>query len=216
VLDPAIVAGTVVMQALERAGIRIGGGLKREAVPERSLLVLSHSSKPLREVLKGLGKYSNNFIAEQLVKVLGAERWGAPGSQKNGLAVLSDYLAGLGIPLGGFVLDNGSGLSKLTRLSSSQIIRVLLDLYGAPLREEFISILSIAGVDGTMHSKMRHPPLREKVFAKTGTLNGVQTLSGFYLNGEKKLAFSILLNELPISQNHASRVIETILKLVDS
>lgn len=217
VLDPAIFTGTVLMEALEREGIRIGGGLKREAVPGRSLLILSHSSKPLREVLKGLGKYSNNFIAEQLVKVLGAARWGAPGSQKKGLSVLSDYLAGLGIPRERFVLDNGSGLSKLTRLSSSQIVRVLLDLYGAPFREEFISTLSIAGVDGTMHSKMRHPSLREKVFAKTGTLNGVQTLSGFYLNGEKKIAFSILLNELSISQNQASRVIETILSLsVDS
>jgi D-alanyl-D-alanine carboxypeptidase/D-alanyl-D-alanine-endopeptidase (penicillin-binding protein 4) len=214
ILDPATYTGTVVMEALEKSGVSLQGGLKREAVPRRALLILSHSSRPLREILKGLGKFSNNFIAEQLLKTLSAARYGPPGSTSKGLEVLREYLTSLGIPRESFTLDNGSGLSKLTRLSSSQLIRILLDLYVSPWRDEAISSLSIAGVDGTLGSRMRGSSLAGKIFAKTGTLNGVTALSGFVIDGGRQIAFSFLFNDMNSSQEKVTRAEEAILKTV--
>lgn len=214
ILDPATYTGTVLMEALENRGVRIAGGLRREAVPARGLLILSHSSPPLREILKGLGKFSNNFIAEQLVKTLAAVRHGPPGSTPKGLEILKNYLVSLGILPSSFTLDNGSGLSKLTRLSSGQLVRVLLDLYKSPAREALISSLSVAGVDGTMKSKMRKSPLRGKVFGKTGTLNGVSALSGYLMDEKKQAAFSFLWNDFPFSTEKVIRTEQAILEAV--
>lgn len=214
ILDPATYTGTVLLEALERKGIVVPQTLKREAVPSRALLILSHSSPPLRQILKGLGKFSNNYTAEQLLKTVGAIHYGPPGSTSNGLEVLRDYLASLGIRRETFTLDNGSGLSKLNRLSSAQFIRILLDLYHSPWREEMISSLSVAGVDGTMGSKMKRSSLAGKVFAKTGTLNGVSTLSGFVFDRGKKIAFSFLFNDFSPSLEKITRVEEEILQTV--
>jgi D-alanyl-D-alanine carboxypeptidase/D-alanyl-D-alanine-endopeptidase (penicillin-binding protein 4) len=214
ILDPATYTGTVILETLEKEGVEIPASLKREAVPRNALLILTHSSPPLREILKGLGKFSNNFIAEQLLKTLGAARLGPPGSSAKGLEVLRSYLDSLGIRRDSFVLDNGSGLSKLTRLSAAQLIRVLKDLYDSPWRQEVISSLSVAGVDGTMGTKMKNSRLTGKVFAKTGTLNGVTALSGYAADGRREVAFSFLFNDFSVSLEKVARVEEAILKTV--
>lgn len=214
ILDPATYTGTVVMEALQKKGVSFLGGVKREAVPPTALLILSHSSPPLREILKGLGKFSNNFIAEELVKTIGAVRYGPPGSTRQGLGILKDYLTALGFSPSSFVLDNGSGLSRLTRLSASQLTRVLLDLYDSPFRNDVISSLSVAGVDGTLRAKMRRSPLAGKVFAKTGTLNGVSALSGYAMDGKENVAFSFLFNDFGVSQERVTNACERILEAV--
>lgn len=212
--DPALHTGGVILQALEREGVGVPRILRREVVPHRALVLLTHSSPPLREILRGLGKHSNNFIAEQLLKTVGAVRYGPPGSTAKGLKVLREYLASLGILQEDFVLDNGSGLSRLNRLSASQIVRVLQDLYQQNFREDVISCLSVGGRDGTMRRKMRRSRLAGRVFAKTGSLNGVRALSGYLIDGEKKAAFSFLFNDVKVPEHQVTRVETTILELV--
>ncbi len=213
ILDPATYTGTVVMEALERSGVKLRGSLRREAVPGRALKIFSHTSPPLRVILKGMGKFSNNFIAEQLVKSLGALHFGPPGSTEKGLKVLRNYLASLGIPTHEFTLENGSGLSKSTRLSSAQLIQVLRDIYAQPWSDDLISSLSIAGLDGTLRTRMQRSILRGKVLAKTGTLNGVSALSGYVTEGRRPFAFSFVFNDFPLSLNGLSRIEEQILEM---
>lgn len=213
VLDPASYTGTVIMQSLAKNGVVFSrnGGLKRQSVPSNAMLLFCHNSPPVREILKGMGKFSNNFIAEQMLKSVGAVRFGPPGSTEKGRRVLNDYMISLHIPPSSFVLDNGSGLSKLTRLSSAQLVQILVDLYKSPWRQEAISSLSVGGVDGTLRHRFRRSALKGKVFAKTGTLNGVSSLSGYLGN---KVAFSFVFNDLKVSLPKLRKAEEKILEEV--
>ncbi len=214
ILDPANYTGTAIIEALQKKGIVIEGNMKRAPVPSRAALLLVHNSPPLREVLKGLGKYSNNFMAEQLLKTLGAIHYGVPGSMDKGIKALHEYMASLGIPAEEYTIANGSGLSKLSRLSSRHLVKVLLDMYHSPRRDDLISSLSIAGIDGTIGSKMRRSPLAGKVFAKTGTLNGVKSLSGYLIDGRQEVAFSFLFNDFKVPVSRVARAEEAILRAV--
>lgn len=212
--DPAVYTGTVIMEALQSHGIQIQGGLKREAVPERALLLFSHTSKPLREALKSLGKFSNNFTAEQLVKAVAAKRFGPPGSIPKGLKVLREYLESLGISRHDFVIDNGSGLTRLSRVSASDFTRLLYDLYASPWRNDVIASLSIAGVDGTLAHKFKGGKVTGRMYAKTGTLNDVKALSGYLFLPKARIAFSFLFNDFNASMDNIARAEEEILEAV--
>jgi D-alanyl-D-alanine carboxypeptidase/D-alanyl-D-alanine-endopeptidase (penicillin-binding protein 4) len=214
--DPAVYTGTVILEALQRHGIAIKGGLRREAVPENALLLFSHSSKPLREILKSLGKFSNNFTAEQLVKTIAAKHFGPPGSIPKGLKVLREYLESLGVSKKDFVLDNGSGLTRLSRVSASDFIRLLHDIYVSPWRDDFIAALSVGGVDGTLARKFKGGRVTGKMHAKTGTLNDVKALSGYVFDRKARIAFSFLFNDFgeAVPMDNIARAEEEILETV--
>lgn len=216
--DPAIYTGTVILEALERHGITVKGALRREAVPASALLLFTHSSKPLRVILKSLGKFSNNFTAEQLVKAMAAKRFGPPGSIPMGLKVLRDYVESLGVPGGipgnGVILDNGSGLTRLSSVAADDFIRLLYDLYVSPWRDDFIASLAIGGVDGTLARKFKGGRLTGKMYAKTGTLNDVKALSGYVFDDKARLAFSFLFNEFDAPMDNIARAQEEILETI--
>lgn len=212
--DPALYTGSMVLEALRRSGVKISGKVRREAVPERARLVLTHRSPPLKEVLRALGKFSNNFTAEQIIKTISAERLGPPGSTRKGLDLLRGYLVSLGIGPKDFVLDNGSGLTLLSQMSASQFVRILSDLYASPWRNDLIATLSIAGVDGTMAKKLTGARLKGHVFAKTGTLNNVSALSGYVFDPKCRLAFSFIFNDHNSALENIARVEEEIIEAV--
>lgn len=212
--SPSLYTGTVIMRGLQEGGILLDKGLLRGNVPARATLIGTYHSLPLREILKGLGKHSNNFMAEQVLKTIGAVREGIPGSTEKGIRVLNQYMVSLGIPENEFMLDNGSGLSMRTRLSADHLVKLLMDIYHSSERDELISTLSIAGVDGTMKRKMKNSALTGKVFVKTGTLNGVRALSGYLLDGGKKYAFSFIFNDFSVPVRKIVRAEEDILRAV--
>lgn len=215
--NPAIGTGSALLRTLKRRGIFAPKVPVRGTVPDHARLLLTHHSPPLRIILKGLGKQSNNFMAEQLLKTIGAVDAGPPGSISKGRMVLKRYLTSLGLSERGFALDNGSGLSRLTRLSSSQLIRVLLDQYHQNFRDDLIQSLSQVGRDGTMRHKMRRSRLAGRVFAKTGSLNGVRALSGYLIEGphlQGQAAFSFLLNDVSLPPGRIIRAEAKILELV--
>lgn len=212
--DPAIYTGTVILEALQRQGITVRGALRREAVPHDGLLLFSHSSKPLSEILKSLGKFSNNFTAEQLVKSVAAKKFGPPGSLPKGLKAMRDYIESLGVPRKSFVLDNGSGLTRLSSVSADDFIRLLYDIYVSPWRDDFIASLSIGGVDGTLARKFKGGKVTGKMHAKTGTLNEVKALSGYLFDDRARLAFSFLFNDFGVPMDNIARAEEEILETV--
>lgn len=211
VLDPATFTGTVFLEELERRGIDVPQMLHRQAVPPGAIHVLSHASPPLRKILESLGKHSNNFAAEQLFKTLGAVGLGPPGSQQKGRQVVESFLGSLGVPEGRYYVENGSGLSKLSHLSASQLVRVLLHLYRSPVRDDLISSLSRGGVDGTMKKRCRGI-LRGRVAAKTGTLHRVNAVAGYLFGQNETVAFAMLMNDFSVSHREAVRVQDLILE----
>jgi len=194
--DPARYAGSVLKDFLAQRGVVINGAVRKGPVPSGSRGIVRWQSKPLREIVRDMNKFSNNFIAEQLIKHLGSVKKGTPGTTAKGVEVLDDYLSSLGVERGTYTLENGSGLSAVSRISARQLLKVLLAVYGNPrIRMDFIDSLSVLGVDGTMHRWRSSPNLRGTLRAKTGSLDNVITLAGYVpMSNGRTGTFVILAN----------------------
>lgn len=181
---------------LKQNGCRIVGGIYRGPKPNESSLILDHASKPLSEIVKDMNKFSNNFIAEQLVKTLGSRFYAIPGSTQKGVEILKKYLADLGIRQSEYSLVNGSGLTYENRMSAEVLVKVIQDMYlSQKLWPYFEESLSVAGIDGTLRRRHKRDALCEKLRAKTGTLDNVKTIAGTIPVGEDEIvAFAVLLN----------------------
>lgn len=160
-------------------------------------LLATFSSKPLSQMVWDMNKFSNNFIAEQLVKYLGAKTFGPPGTTAKGVQILKQCLKEIDPESFDLTLVNGSGFSYDNQVTAKALVKVLTAGYhDFSLRPELISSLSIAGLDGTMKSRKSPNELIGILRAKTGSLNGTSSLAGFIPNQEGELiAFGFLLNQ---------------------
>ncbi len=206
--DPTAYFTAAFASQLRSQGIAVGGSFVDGEVPEGSLELLSLKSPPLAAILMDMNKYSSNFIAEQVLKTMGAEVTGEQGSTAGGLAVLEDYLVSLGIPREEFKLVNGSGLTRTARLRPTHLTAVLADMAGDPrVGHEFMASLAIGGRDGTLWARFTEDDEVDRVRGKTGTLDGVHCLAGTVEAADGELyAFAYLVNELPGSIARARKV----------
>ncbi|MHB8418463.1 MAG: D-alanyl-D-alanine carboxypeptidase/D-alanyl-D-alanine endopeptidase [Myxococcales bacterium] len=205
--DPTRYTGETFKQLLAQRGIKVSGRIRRGTVPPGARLFYASESDSLDVVLKRLNKHSSNFVAEMLVKTLGAELRGAPGGWANGIDAIEDFLAQeIGIPRGSYVMRNGSGLNDVNRFSADQVVRVLAYMDAHPsLSPEYLSSLPIAGKDGTIRFRMEDTPAVGRVRAKTGTLEDVSALSGYAESlGGLRYAFALLVNDYPSSLRQAT------------
>ncbi|MFK7929651.1 MAG: D-alanyl-D-alanine carboxypeptidase/D-alanyl-D-alanine-endopeptidase [Myxococcota bacterium] len=193
-------------------GITVSGKHIRGETPVSASLISQHRSVPLTAVLMDMNKYSNNFMAEQVLKTLGAEAGGAPGTVDKGLAAVGDYLTEIGVPKESFTLHNGSGLSREARLTPGALTSVMVDMANDDkVGNEFKSSLSIAGGDGTLWRRMAEEPGR--VRGKTGTIDGVHCLTGYVTARDGELyAFSFLVNDLRGGSSPAKRLHDRFLR----
>lgn len=183
---------------MKAAGIKVKGKHRPGATPAGATLVLQHKSEPLADIVAEMNKHSNNFMAEQILRAVGAEVKGLPGTTEKGIDVVSGYLQALGVGQGDFHLVNGSGLSRETKLRPSQLNAVLVDMYRDPrVGPEFVHSLSVGGRDGTLGWRFRQDGMEGRVRGKTGTLDGVACLAGYVraLDGET-YAFTFFVNDL--------------------
>ena len=181
---------------LAQAGVEFSGGLRPGEAPKDARELFIHTSKPLSLIVRDMGKYSNNFVAEQLVKTLGAETAGAPGTTATGCKALTAHIATTGVDTTGIRIKDGSGFSRENRLTTRAIAAVIR----AAANEfatfpEFLASLSVSGTDGTLSDRMGYGGLEGVIRAKTGLLDGVTAISGIMeaVSGER-LVFSIITN----------------------
>ena len=195
--DPSFYYGQTLKMLLKARGIRVSGRVKRGSAPESAVLIQSYDSPELAEVVRDMNKVSSNFIAEMLVKTLGAELKGTPGTWPKGLEVAEDLLAELGIPRGTYVLRNGSGLNDTNRFTARQFATLLQGVWKRfPVASEYVSSLGIAARDGTMRLRMEGTDAAGRLRAKTGTLERVTALSGYVQSlGGERFVFSVLVND---------------------
>ncbi|MFP2897523.1 D-alanyl-D-alanine carboxypeptidase/D-alanyl-D-alanine-endopeptidase [Corallococcus sp. 4LFB] len=196
--NPPMYFGGSLKQLLVSRGVRVRGKVKQGLTPSRAKVVHVSQSDTFDIVLKRLNKLSSNFVAEMLLKTLGAELRGAPGSFTKGIDVVEEFLArDVGIPRGTYVMKNGSGLNDANRFSTAQVDRLLRHMYERfPLAPEYLSSLGIAGKDGTLKYRFDGTDAVGRLRAKTGTLEGVSALSGYVQSaGGEKFSFSIIVND---------------------
>lgn len=192
--DPALFVGDVWKQQLLAQGIGLNpGAAVKKVVLQSGVPFYTHLSKPLGEVIVELNKESDNFYAEMLFKTLGAAQKGA-GSFAAGSEAAADVMKRAGIESGYRQVD-GSGLSRFNLISPEQMVRLLAFVHEQSYSVQLEKSLPVAGVDGTLKSRMYGTAAEKKLIAKTGSMSGVNSLSGYVTaqNGHK-LAFSILIN----------------------
>jgi D-alanyl-D-alanine carboxypeptidase/D-alanyl-D-alanine-endopeptidase (penicillin-binding protein 4) len=196
--NPSLLAGYALRALLLASGVAVGGEVKPGGDQIKSLLVI-HRSRPLSTLLYELGKASDNFYAEMILKTLGAERQGRPGKSADGADVVARYLKDVGALEEGTIIKNGSGLYDANRVSALGTVKLLRATYRDPaIGSEYVAQLSIGGVDGTLHKRFRDLRDKRLLRAKTGTLEATVALSGYVLAppGKGAIAFSIIVNEV--------------------
>lgn len=199
--QPALYFGFTLKAMLAQRGVKTKGRIRGGVVPQGGTKMLHiAASETLDIVLKKMNKHSSNFVAEQLIKTLGAEGKGPPGSHARGIAVVEEFLErDVGIRRGSYVMRNGSGLNDTNRFSAAQHCALLKHMWDRfPLAPEFMSSLGIAGKDGTIKYRFEGTDAVWRLRAKTGTLENVSALSGYVQAvGGERFVFSVLVNDFP-------------------
>lgn len=194
VADPTRYAGAVLRMQLEAQGIALPAQTRVGSASPGSTELLAFAGRPLAEVVRLLAKFSNNAIAESLVKALAADVQGGPGSWPRGLEVLRGELAAQGLDTRGLELADGSGLSYANRASPALLVAALRRAQESfSFGPELVAALPIAGADGTLRQRARSA--HHAVRAKTGLLDRVVALSGYASTEDgEELVFSLLVN----------------------
>jgi D-alanyl-D-alanine carboxypeptidase/D-alanyl-D-alanine-endopeptidase (penicillin-binding protein 4) len=153
-----------------------------------------HVSVPVAQDVMVINKTSQNLHAELVLRLLGKVH-GTEGSFAQGARVVRQFLAGAGVEDGDFYLYDGSGLSPDDRIAPRALTQLLAYAARQPWGPAWRETLPVAGVDGTLASRFRNSALKGRLWAKTGTSNEVNALSGYLTAASgKTLAFSILVN----------------------
>ena len=239
--DPAEFAAVLFRQLLERRGIVIYGrqrtrhtelatlstftataiapsrggsdGLTRPLKSDQPLILASYESKPLLEDVRVINKVSQNLHAEILLRLLGRER-GNAGTIEGGLEVLREFLTQAGISNDQYVFYDGSGLSRQNLVTPHAIVQMLRYASAQPWGAAYKSTFPLSGVDGSLSDRLNAPRLRSRILAKTGSLGGVKTLSGYATtDAGQTVVFSILSNNFNLP---AKRVTDTIDQIVQA
>jgi serine-type D-Ala-D-Ala carboxypeptidase/endopeptidase (penicillin-binding protein 4) len=162
-----------------QSGGAIVGANRLGKVPNDAALVYEHPSLSLAEVIRLVNKYSNNVMARHLLLTIAAERAGTPATTEGGRSALRAWLTAHDIEMAGFVLDNGSGLSRAERVTARGIGEMLDVAWHSPFMPEFAASLPLSATDGTLRTRFSAPGMQGRIRLKTGHLDDVSALAGF-------------------------------------
>lgn len=196
---PASYFGVLLAQKLASNGISIDGSVIEQymvgKLKSEPILIISNT---ISDVMQRCNRDSFGLAAESLMKTLSAHftQKHINGQWSHANTIRAKYLKEIGVDKSEYILDDGSGLSAKNKLSVNAFARILQDVYDSDYRELFISTLAIGGVRGSapVRSHFKEKAYRGKIFAKSGTINGVKALSGFVRDGSRNYIFSIIAN----------------------
>ena len=186
---PPATAATFFKTTWQGLGGVFTGQIRIGRTPEDTQLWLEHNSEPLSLIIRDVNKFSNNVMAKMLLLNLGADRYGAPATWEKGQAAIHAWLAEKGMNFPELVVENGSGLSRIARISPGSLGQLLAWAARQPLYYEFAASLPALGMEGTQKKRLRDSPLAGRAWLKSGSLNGVRNLAGYYMDvaGRRKL-----------------------------
>ncbi|HEY0563284.1 MAG TPA: D-alanyl-D-alanine carboxypeptidase/D-alanyl-D-alanine-endopeptidase [Methylophilus sp.] len=174
-------------------GGTFNGRLVVKAKPENATLVMTHQSSALGDVIRDINKWSNNLMARQLLLTLAAEKNGIPAIEAEGATVIKQSLMQHGLTIDNLVMDNGSGLSRSGRVTAQQLGQILVMAYASPVMPEFMSSLSIIGLDGTAKNRLSSSSMQGRAHLKTGSLDGVSSIAGYLINKKNQRLIMVMM-----------------------
>ena len=240
--DPAEFAAGLFRQLLEKRGIVIYGhdrtrhtelatlstfsvttlapsrggsdGQQRPLKTDQPITLASYESKPLLQDIRVINKVSQNLHAEILLRLLGRER-GNAGTIEGGLEVVRGFLTQAGIPNDQYVFYDGSGLSRQNLVTPHAIVELLRYCAAQPWGADYKATFPVAGVDGSLTERLTSPRLRNRIMAKTGSLAGVKTLSGYATtDAGQVVVFSILSNNFSLPPKRVTDAIDELVQAI--
>ena len=196
VLDPALYCGTLLQEMLIKRGVSLQGRVRYGEVPEEAVEIITHVSPPLSRIVWEMNKPSDNLIAELLLKTIGAELSGTPGTAEKGLGAISNFLGKIGMNWRHYTLADGSGVSRYNLVTASLLTDVLVYMFhNFAVMPEYLASLPVGGVDGTLTRRMRGMTAEGVLRAKTGTLRGLTALAGYTTTAdEETVTFAIIMS----------------------
>jgi D-alanyl-D-alanine carboxypeptidase/D-alanyl-D-alanine-endopeptidase (penicillin-binding protein 4) len=196
-----------------QSGGKLGGGWKAVVAPDDIEAIVEFPSLPLADVITRVNKYSNNVMARQLLHTLSAEVLGAPGTEAGGRKVVGDWLKNKGLEFSEFAFDNGAGLSREARMSAKDFGSMLRFAWRQPYMPEYLSSMSIAGLDGTLRNRMVNGPLEGMAHLKTGSLDHVAGIVGYLqARSGRRFAVVVLQNYDNVHRGTGEEVQESLLR----
>lgn len=200
---PTVFFGHMLRQMLESSGQGSDIAVARRTIPpaawKDATPVATHRTA-LRDAVWRANTFSQNLFAECMLKTLeayepGGRRSGRAGSFAGGVATLRETLSRAGVDLGGATIVDGSGLSHENQITAEQITSLLLVMSRSRHADVFRESLADAGQDGTMKNRFKDPVFAGRLAAKTGTIQNVHTLAGYFSrNDGRTLVFAVLVN----------------------
>ena len=204
--DPPLLAATLLREALGRHGITVDGKAADGKTPPDALVLAGHVSLPLSRYLARMNKPSDNLLAESLVRMVGVAK-GKGGSYKAGHAVETPFFKSLGVDTAPLALVDGCGVGRRNFVTARAVSQLLLGMHREKDWPAYYASLPIAGVDGTLKNRMKGTRAANNVHAKTGTLDGVRALAGYFTGRSGGLyVFSLLMNNFPGTARQAGGV----------
>jgi D-alanyl-D-alanine carboxypeptidase/D-alanyl-D-alanine-endopeptidase (penicillin-binding protein 4) len=163
----------------KESGGEFSGSYWNVIKPEHAKPLFVFDSWPLSDIITKVNKHSNNVMARQLLLTLGAEKFAVPGTEEGGRLVVAKWLQDRQMDPTELMLDNGAGLSRDARISAEFLGQILRYAWKSPFMPEFLSSLSLPGLDGTLARRFRDDPLTGKAHMKTGSLDHVAAIAGY-------------------------------------
>lgn len=193
-LDQPVYAMRLLQQLWTQMGGVLTGTVRSGVTPGEAVVLASHESPELAEVIRPMNKFSNNVMARTLLLTLGAERGGPGATVASSEAALQSVLNSQGLNLPGLVVGNGSGLSRRARISADDMAQVLDHAWHSPVMPEYLASLSISGEDGTVKRRMTQPGVAGMAHLKTGTLDDASAVAGFVqgASGKRYIVVSVV------------------------
>lgn len=175
-------------------GGSFNGQLKlQESMPIDAIKVTEQFSEPLAYVVRDMNKWSNNLTARQLLLTIAAEKSLASATQSDGAEVIKNWLKSKWMKFDELVIENGSGLSRIERISAEHLGLMLVSAYHSPTMPEFIASLPILSKDGTVMSRLKDSQSNGRAHLKTGSLDGVSTIAGYVLDAANRRYVMVMM-----------------------
>jgi D-alanyl-D-alanine carboxypeptidase/D-alanyl-D-alanine-endopeptidase (penicillin-binding protein 4) len=170
------------------------GQLKtQESMPLSAVKVVEQMSDPLGYVVRDINKWSNNLMARQLLLTIAAERNSVPATETKGVAAINTWLMGKGMNFNELVIENGSGLSRIERISAEHLGQLLVSAYHGPVMPELMASLPILSKDGTVMGRLKDSQSNGRAHLKTGSLDGVSAIAGYVLDANNHRHVLVML-----------------------
>lgn len=187
------VAGTMRQLWPEMGGVW-SGAVREGPTPPGARLLHSQESPSLAEIVRDTNKFSNNIMARHIFLTLGAEDAGAPANGQKAFTAIKNWLARKGIAAPELVMENGSGLSRVERISAASLASLLQVAWRSPVMAELMSSMPVVGLDGTMRKRLRNDGVTGQAHVKTGLLSDVRAMAGYVLdhNGHRQVVVMLV------------------------